>query len=220
MTPEEIAEQLAAAYAVAEATIKRAPLGLRAVEPGRGRWYLVAFDGPAFLCLTADLRPESVERAVQDVAAAGLLYERLEQYVAAEALRGVAAAAGKVVARSEEDAATLDALVRLGQEALDLAAWSDAPERVVASVPQLDAASLLHEQLRRTYARFVAATDPLVAVQDTLPPERMAALRGVEEAAGEAGLGENLAQRLGAAMEDCSVAAAEIAAAHITPLQA
>jgi hypothetical protein len=62
----------------------------------------------------------------------------------------------------------------------------------------------------------VAATDPLVAVQDTLDPERMAALRAVEEAAGEAEIGESLARRLGAAMEDCDAAATEVVVAHIT----
>jgi hypothetical protein len=46
----------------------------------------------------------------------------------------------------------------------------------------------------------------------------MAALRGVEEAAGRAGVGESLAQRLGATMEDCDEAAAQVVAAHLTRL--
>jgi hypothetical protein len=216
MTADEIAQQLTAARAAAENIADRAPLGLRAVEPGRGRWYLCAFDGPQFLCLTGDLVPERSSREIRDAAAAGLLYERLEQYVDGERLRELAAAASRVVARGEEDAAAIDALVSLAHEALGLAEWSDAPERIVAALANLDEASRRHERVRLAYSRFVAATDRLVAVQDTLDPERMAALRAVEEAAGEAEIGESLARRLGAAMDDCDAAAAQVVAAHIT----
>lgn len=217
MTIEEIAEELAAAHAAAEAIGGRVPLGLRAVEPGQGRWYLCAFDGPAFLCLTADLVPETSARRIRDVAAAGLLGERREQYVDPDHLRALAAAASRVVARADEDAVTIDTLVTLAHEALDLAQWADAPERVVVALVDLDEASRRHERVRSLYARFVSATDSLVPVQDTLDPARKAALRALEEAAGEAGIGESLARRLGAAMEDCDAAAAEVVVAHLTP---
>lgn len=217
MIAEKIAEELAAAHAAAEAIARRPPLGLRAVEPGKGRWYLCAFDGPAFLCLTSAFVPETSVRRIRDVAAAGLLAERREQYVAPEPLRALAAAASRVVARNEEDATTVDALVGLAHEALDLAGWADAPERVVAALADLDEAARRHERLRLMYSRFVSATDALVAVQDTLNRDRMAALRAVEEAAGEAEIGESLGRRLGAAMEDCDAAAAEVVAAHLTP---
>jgi hypothetical protein len=217
MIAEQIAEELAQAHAAAESVARRAPLGLRAVDPGQGRWYLCAFDGPAFLCLTAALEPETSARRIRDVAAAGLLAERREQYVDPDRLRALAAAASRVVARGEEDTVTIEALVNLAHEALDLAGWADAPERAVAALVDLDEAARRHERVRSIYGRFVSATDSLVAVQDTLDADRMAALRAVEEAAGEAEIGESLAHRLGAAMEDCDAAAAEVVAAHLTP---
>lgn len=216
MTAEEIRDQLASAREAATGVARRAPLGLRAVEPGRGRWYLCAFEGPAFLCLTDALAPEGSSRTARDVAAAGLLVERLEQYVDAGRLRALAESASRSVARGDEDVATTDALVLLAQQCLDLAAWMEAPERAIASIADLDAASLYHEQMRAAYGRFVSATEGLVAVQDTLDADRIAALLAVEQAAGEAEIGENLARRLGAAMEDCDAAAAEVVAAHIT----
>ena len=218
MTAEEIRGQLLAARAAAEGIAGRPSLGLRAVEPGGGRWYLCAFDGPAFLCLTGGLRPETSQRCARDAAAAGLLCERLEQYLDAGRLRDLATAVSRVLARGEEGAATVDALARMAQASLDLAGWMDAPERVIASIPQLDDACRRHERLRMSYARFVSATDPLAAAQDTLAADRISALRGVEDAAGEAGLGEGMAHRLGAAMEDCDDAAAQVVAGHITPL--
>lgn len=219
MTAEEIRARLVAAREAADEIAGRPSLGLRAVEPGGGRWYLCAFDGPAFLCLTDGLCPESSARRTRDAAAAGLLYERLEQYLDSDRLRDLVAAVSRVLARGEEGTRTADALAGMAQACLDVAGWMDAPERVIASLPQLDEACRRHEHLRRAYARFVAATDPLVAAQDAIAPDRVAALGGVEEAAGEAGLGESLAQRLGAAMEDCDEAATQVVAAHITPLQ-
>jgi len=215
---DDLVTQLAAAREAAETLAKRPSLGLRAVEPGAGRWYLCAFEGPSFLCLTAELAPEPSMRRTRDAAAASLLHERLEQLVDSGLLRDLAGAVGRALARTDEDAAVCEALGRLAQAALDLAAWRDAPERTIASVPDLDAGSRLHERLRAAYARFVAATDPLVAVQETLDPGRVVGLRGVEEAAGRASVGESLAQRLGATMEDCEDAAALIVAAHITRL--
>lgn len=218
MSPEELAAQLAAARDAAEAVAQRPSLGLRAVEPGAGRWYLCAFEGPSFLCLTADLAPEASERRTRDAATASLLHERLEQLVDAYLLRDLAAAVGRALARADEDAGVCETLGQVAQAALDLASWREAPERTIASIPDLDAGSRLHERLRGAYRRFVIATDPLVPHQDTLDPDRMAALRGVEEAAGRAGVGESLAQRLGATMEDCDEAAAQVVAAHLTRL--
>lgn len=220
VTAEDLAADLASARDAAEAVARVPALGLRAVETGAGRWYLCAFEGPRFLCLTAALAPEPTSRRVHDAAAASLLQERLEQLVDGEALRALAAAVGRALARGEEDAAVADALGRIAEEALALAAWIEAPERALASVPGLDAASRLHERIRTAYGTFVRASEPLVADQDSLAPERVGALRGVEEAAGAALVGESLAQRLGAVMDDCDEAAAAVVAAHITPLDA
>jgi hypothetical protein len=215
---EELVRHLAAARDAAQAVAGRAPIGLRAVETGGGRWYLCAFEGPAFLCLDAELRVEASERRAREVACAGLLYERLEQLVDPGRLRELAAAAGRAIARGGERGDVGESLVGLAQAALDLAAWREAPERALASVLELDVGSRLHERVRAAYGRFVAATDPLAAAQDTLPPERVEALRGVEEAAGRAGLGDSLARRLGATIEDCDEGAVQVVAAHLTRL--
>ncbi|MEW6581258.1 MAG: hypothetical protein AB1416_00670, partial [Actinomycetota bacterium] len=209
---------LASAKDAAEEIARGPALGLRAVETGGGRWYLVAFDGPRFLCLTDGLAPEVSTRRVHDAAAASLLQERLEQLVDAAALRRLAAAVGRALARGEEDPDVAASLARVAQAALDLAGWRDAPERVVASVPDLDQASRMHERVRGAYGEFVRASEPLVADQAALAADRVDALRGVEEAAGAAGVGESLARRLGAAMEDCDEGAGAVVAAHVTRL--
>jgi hypothetical protein len=218
VTPEELAADLASAQRAAEVVANRESLGLRAVETGAGRWYLCAFEGPEFLCLTGALAPEPSERRVRDAAAASLLQERLEQLVDPGALRALAEAVGRALARGEEDRAVAEALGRVAQSALDLAAWREAPERALASVPDLDRATRLHEAVRAAYGAFARASEPLVERQDSLAADRIAALRGVEEAAGAAGVGESLARRLGAAMDDCHEAAGAVVAAHITRL--
>lgn len=218
---EKLAQDLAAARAAALALTGRAPLGLRAVEPASGRrWYLCAFEGPSFLCLAGGLDPEASERRAREAAAASLLVERAEQLVDSGALRGLAQAVGRVLAIGMGDQADdlSEALAALAHEALELAAWRDAPERALASLPELDLGGRLHERLRTAYGRFVTASDPLVAVQDTLSRDLVEALRGVEEAAGAAGVGESLAQRLGAAIPDCDEGGGQVVALHLTTL--
>lgn len=112
------------------------------------------------------------------------------------------------------------ALEAVAARALELAAWREEPRRVVASVPALDDAILLQERLMLAYGRFVHASEPLVAVQDTLPGEAVEALRAVEEAAGRAGAGERLADRLAAAMPECDEGAGQVVAVHLTRLRA
>jgi hypothetical protein len=219
VTAEALAADLAGARDRAEDLVGRPTLGLRAIETGAGRWYLCAFPGPTFLCLTGALAPETFERRARDAAAAGLLQERVEQLVDADALQGLAAAAGRALARGDEDAATAGALGAVAEAALELAAWRAAPERALASVPELDHAVRLHEGVRTAYGRFVHASEGLVAGQDSLDAGRVALLRGVEEAAGAAGVGESLARRLGDAMEDCEEAAGQVVSAHVRPFE-
>jgi len=216
---EDLAAQLSAAHAAASALAGREPLGLRAVEPASGRrWYLCAFEGPSFLCLAGGLQAEPSERRARQAAAASLLVERAEQLVDADALRDLARAVGRALAHGAEGDDLAEALGEVAQEALELAAWREAPERALASLPELEAGGRRHERLRAAYGRFVTASDPLVAVQDTLPPALVEALRGLEEAAGAAGVGESLAQRLGAALPDCDEGAGQVVALHLTRL--
>jgi hypothetical protein len=104
--------------------------------------------------------------------------------------------------------------------ALELAAWRDEPLRALASLPALDDGVALHERLVGAYARFVRASEPLVAVQETLAPELIAALREVEESAGRAGAAERLADRLAGAMPECEDGADQMIGAHLTRLRA
>lgn len=198
----------------------RDPLGVRAVEPALGRRsYLVAFEGPAFLCLASDMSAEVDERRARDAASAGLLWESVETLVDADALRGVARAVGRLLALGEEPREVAGALETVAARALDLAAWREEPVRALASLPDLDEAIRLHERLVGAWARFVRASEPLVEVQDALSPELVAALREVEKAAARAGAPERLADRLAGAMPGCEEGAGQIVAAHLTRLR-
>lgn len=196
------------------------PLGVRAVEaaPGR-RGYVVAFDGPAFLCLTDGLRPEQDRRRAREAAAASLLWEQVEELVAADALRGLAAAAGRLLALGEDPHGILGALEAVAARALEVAAWRDEPVRAVASLPDLDRAVALQERLSGAYARFMRVSEPLVAAQDSLSPALLDGLRSLESAAGWAGAAERLADRVAAAMPGCEELADEMVAAHVTRLR-
>jgi hypothetical protein len=221
--PVDVAEQLVADLTAAQAAggdiAGRPALGVRAVEPAPGRrWYLRAFEGPEFLCLRADLRPEREERPARRIAAASLLYEHAETLVDPDALRDLARAASRLLASGTEQGPLVDAVAVLAQEALDLAAWREAPERALASLTELERGAARHERLRTAYAAFVTASEPLVAVQGELPAQRVADLRALEEAAGRAGVAEPLSATLGAAVPACDEGAAEILAAHLTPL--
>jgi hypothetical protein len=198
----------------------RAPLGLRAVEPALGRRsYLCAFEGPSFLCLSGDLAAERDLRRARESASASLLWECLEALVDAQALRDLAAAIGRLLALGGDPPEVAQALERVAARALELAAWRDAPERALASVPGLDQASALQERLLGAYRSFVRASEPLVAVQDTLPAELVEALRTVEESAARAGAAERLAERLSAAMPECEEGADQVVGAHLTRLR-
>jgi voltage-gated potassium channel Kch len=220
----ELAERLAAARdAAAAAAGGRPPLGVRAVEPAPGRrGYLVAFEGPGFLCLAGDLTPERGLARARRTASAGLLWEHAEELVDADALRELARAVGSFLARGARGpgvAESSEALERVAARAIELAAWRERPIRALARVEDLDEAARLQERLAGAYARFMRASDPLVAVQETLDAELVQRLRAVEEAAGRAGAGERLADRLARALPDSDEGADQILAAHITRLR-
>jgi len=217
---ERLLTELEAARDAAETIAGRAPVGLRAVEPAaERRSYLCAFEGPGFLCLTGELAAETAERRAREVAVAGLLCEVAEEIVDAEALRALAAAAGRLLAMGA-DGDMAESLGGTAEAALALAAWRDAPERALASLPELDAAGRRHDRIREAYAGFVSASAPLVSAQVRLSDEHLGALRALEEAAGHAGIADALTPRLGAAVPSCDQGADEILAAHLTRLDA
>jgi hypothetical protein len=216
---EALLGQLTAARSAAEQFTGIAPLGIRAVEIATGeRAYLCAYDGPAFLCLGAELRPENSARRVEQVATASLVWEQLEAMLDADRLRDLAAAAARVLAIAREPVAMTDAVQSVAETVLVLAEWRDEPQRALASLPEIDIVSGRHERVFRAYERFVASTEGLVAAQDSLDPDLVAALRGFEEAAGRASVGERLAPRLGPVIEACHGASEEITSSHLVPL--
>lgn len=219
LAAERLLEDLVRAFEAAERISGQTPVGVRAVEPAAGRrLYLCAFDGPRFLCLDADARPQRRASAVRDAATASLLWEHLEALVDAEALRALVAAIGRLLAVGGEPEAVTAHLGRLAEHALELAAWRDDPRRALASLPQIDQAVALQDRLLEWYGRYLIASEPLVEAQDELPEALVLALRSLEERAAAAGAGERLADQLAGAMPECDESAAQLLDGHLTPL--
>ena len=127
----------------------------------------------------------------------------VETLVDADALRELARAIGRLLALGGDPTAVSETLETVAARALELAAWRDEPLRALASLPALDEGALAPARAPgRGLRALLRASEPLVAVQDTLTPELIAALREVEEGAG-AGAGERLADRLAGAMPEC-----------------
>lgn len=195
-------------------------LGLRAVQPGTGgRAWLIALEGPAFLCLDDALDPEPSRARVLDVAQAGLAAELADEAVDAVALRAFRGPAAAMGAWGADLRAAVAALGRAAEEADALAAWREDPRRVVASLVALDEAAAIQERAHAAYATFAGVTEPLVETQESLEPALLGALVEVERAAEAAGLGASLARMLAEAMPGIVEAADEMARAHVTPLR-
>jgi hypothetical protein len=216
---EALAAELGQVEQAVRSLSDRSLLGLRAVEPLLGqRWYLCAFDGPSFLCLKRDLSVEKNSKQVREVAAGSLLVERAEAIIDAAEIKYLASAAGRLLAAAGEPGDLEESIELVAHRALQLAEWRESAQREVASVAALDTAVALHEAFSKAYGEFVSRSQPLVERQDELEPEVVSGLRVFEEAAGRAGIGEPLATRLGATLEDCDEGAAQVLAAHVLPL--
>lgn len=216
---EALARELTEAAEAAEAAAGRAPLGIRAVEPLDGRrWYLAAFEGPAFLCLDRELATERDVRRVRAAASASLLVEAVEALLPPDELRYFSEAGARLIAQATDSPQLDAALQETGQAILTLLAWREDAQREVASVAAVDTAVALQERAFDAYGRYVAASETLVTRQDELAPDLVSALRVYEEAAGRAGVAEKLASRLADAMTDCEEGAEQVAAAHLVAL--
>ena len=203
----------------AAAVAGRDPVGVRAVEPSAGeRWYLCAFEGPAFLCLDRDHNPEARRRRAQHAAGCALLVEHAESLLYSAELELTVGVAGRVGAAL--DGAVAEALGALEADVATLSAWRAEPERAVASLPALEAAIRLHDLARAGYERFVEVSEPLVAIQDTLPAEVVDGLRDLEHAAHRAGLVRPLALAVSEAIAVIDAGTREILEHHLTPLEA
>lgn len=195
-------------------------LGLRPVRPGAGgRAWLVALEGPAFLCLDDALDPEPSLARFRDVAQAGLAAELVDDAVDAHALRAVRPSVEAMAAWATELPAAVEALGRAADAADELAAWREDPRRVVASLVDIDEAAAVQERAHAAYATFAGLTEPLVERQDSLDAALLQALVDVERASDAAGLGASLGKMLAEAMPGIVEAADEMARAHVTPLR-
>ncbi len=207
--------------AAAAAAPGRSIVGLRAVDTGiGGRAWLVAFEGPAFLCMDDAGSPVASRTRACDVAQAALAAEIVEEALDAAALRAMRGAAdGLAAAASGVPPAAVEALSRAADHALALAEWREAPERGEASLIALDAAIGVQERAHAAYATFVSLTDPLAGRQGDLEADVLAALVAAEAAAASAGLGASLGAMMGEGMAGIAAASDEIAALHVTPLR-
>lgn len=216
---EQLLADLQRAHREAAEFAGNEPLGVRVVErvPDQ-REYLVAFEGPAFLCLDPDLGAEARAEVVREAASASILWERVESEVDGSRLRGLAAAAGRVLAVGMPDDEVAGALQLVAQRALDLADWRDRPERAVAMLTEADVAIQRQEALYRAYGAFVKRSEHLVERQDQLADDLVDSLRAFEESAGTAGAGRRLADALAEALPACHEQAEQIVSGHLTPL--
>ncbi len=215
-----LSSDLESAVAAAIEVAGMEPLGLRPVEPGTGgRGYVVAFDGPAFLCLNTDLKPERSAARADELARAVLLVENAEELLDPVALRALAPAVAALAPWEADLTMALDALSRAGEAALYLAEWREDDLRAVASLVALDDAIGRQNRARGAYAAFVGATETLVAQQESLDTAMVQALGAAESAAAAAGLADSLGGVLAASMGVIEDGAAEMMAAHLTPLR-
>lgn len=207
------------AYAAAARHRGHEPVGVRAVEwtPAE-RGYLCAFEDGGFLCLEGDLAPARTVHRVREIAGTGLLWEHLEERVDPERLEGVATAIARLLARDTDPPELARSLEEVAARALEMIDWRARPERALASLVELDAATALHDRLHAAYANYLRLSEPLVERQDELPGELVSALRDVEQAAGWAGLLERLADAMARAMTPATEGADQVAAAHVTRL--
>lgn len=208
------------AAAAAEAVAGRPMLGLRAVRPGTGGLaWIVALEGPAFLCMDESLHPEASLVRVRDVAQANLASEVVEELVDADALRGLRPHVEVLAGVAPDLSAAVDALGRCADCTDALAGWRDRPERIVASLVALDEAVSIQGRAHAAYATFVSVTEPLVQRQADLPADLLSALVAVEQAASTAGVGASLGGMLAEGMGGIMEAADEMARGHLTPLR-
>ncbi len=85
-----------------------------------------------------------------------------------------------------------------------------AESRVSAYRKDLDTVATLQSEAHVAHGAYLTATEPLVAVQDTLDGTLVALLRDLENACGRAGIAGSLAGALGQAMDEIDEGASEL----------
>jgi len=186
--------------------------GVRAVElTPEDRHYLCALDSGGVVCLDARFALVDDEDIRVRVAGAALVVEHVEQIIDAAECAVVASLVPRVAELVDDDVIRAS-VGALGDAATRLAEWRSEPLGVVAAIERLDDAAALHAAVHAAYRRFVAATDPLVAVQASLPPDLVRALGDLENACGRAGIAGSMTDAVGAGIEAIMAGADELVA--------
>ena len=184
--------------------------GIRAVEtePGVRRYLCVRADG-GVLCLDPSGEPVPDPEERHRVAVAVLLIEWVEEAIDGEECRMVATLSQRL-GDSDLDAGMRRSVSDLGEAAAALADWRLDPMRPLARIADLDTVATLQSEAHVAHGAYLTATEPLVAVQDTLDGTLVALLRDLENACGRAGIAGSLAGALGQAMDEIDEGASEL----------
>lgn len=206
----ELVDQLTRASARASELGRCAVAGVRAVEARPGwRHYLCALDDGRVGCLDDRFEPVMDADRVREVIRTALLVEHAEQTIDSAALRVLTAVARRVAPLVDAPGVS-ETAEELAGAADTLVAWREAPERALATVSALDGVVSAHDAARRAHIRFIAATDPLVPIQDTLSDEVRNGLRELETTSAEAGVNGHLAAVLAGALASIDTGTEEL----------
>ncbi len=198
---EELAHDLdaiAGRYADSENPVT----GIRAVEPEPdARRYLCVRRSGDVICVDREGRPIDDEDERHRVAAAVLLVEYVEESIDGEECRLVASLSDRLSSAALSTVA-VRSVTALGEAAGSLADWCLDPARSIARVAELDRVAQLQSGAHVAHSTYLAATEALVEVQDTLDGGLIELLRDLENACGRAGIAAPLSAALSQAMED------------------
>lgn len=151
-------------------------------------------------CLDQQTQVEGDDIAIRDTLRTAMLVEHCEELLDLAELQVLEQASVKLLPHTD-DPAVRHTVSQLADAVGAAIVWRSSPQRAVARVGDLDDAVTLHSAMHRAYLAFVAATDPLVPVQDTLTPAFLDALRDLELACGGPRINAPLTPALVGALE-------------------
>ncbi len=191
--------------------------GIRAVEPEpRLRRYLCVRRDQEVFCVDADGHPVDDPEERRRTAAAVLLVEHVEECIDGEECRLVATLADRLTA-AEVDERTATMASGLSRSATALADWRLDPMRAIARIAELDRAASLQSDAHVAHGGYLAATEPLVGIQDTLDGALVELLRDLENACGRAGIAASLSGTLATVMDQIDADAARLLGGDVAP---
>lgn len=216
-TLDELVNDLTAARGAAQTIGGGEVTGVRAVEARPGvRHYMCAFADGRIGCLDSALTPVAAGIEVHEVLRVALLLEYAEEALDVAPLQVMIAEAATTRALIDDKRVqfALDTLIA-GTDGL--ITWREDPRRAVAQMSGLDEAITRHDDVRRAHIAFIASTDPLVPIQDTLSPEVRNALRELELACAAAGVSGGLTAQLAGALPSIDTGVDELLERYWSP---